>query len=159
MTDGFERFYDEHRDRVFRAVYVSGGDRHAAEDAVSEAFTKACVNWRKLQGHPSKIAWVTRTALNAHRSSWRRGRRTRVGHVPDRVTLFTEPMDPQLFESVLRLPERQRQVIGLRLLLDLSTEETAGVLGIAPGTVTAHLSRAVSSLRASLLQEAQNDGS
>jgi RNA polymerase sigma factor (sigma-70 family) len=46
-----------------------------------------------------------------------------------------------------RLPVRQREVITLRLLLDLDTETTAKVLGIAPGTVTAHLSRAVSTLR------------
>ena len=34
-----------------------------------------------------------------------------------------------------------------RVFLDLDTKTTAGVLGIAPGTVTAHLSRAVTTLR------------
>jgi len=53
----------------------------------------------------------------------------------------------------MALPERQRQVIGLRLLLDLSTEQTAEALGVAPGTVTAHLHRALSSLRRQLTQE------
>ena len=33
---------------------------------------------------------------------------------------------------------------------DLSTEQTAAVLGIAPGTVTAYLHRSVAALRASL---------
>ena len=48
------------------------------------------------------------------------------------------------------LPSRQREVITLRLLLDLDTETTAKVLGIAPGTVTAHLSRAIRALRRGL---------
>jgi DNA-directed RNA polymerase specialized sigma24 family protein len=43
--------------------------------------------------------------------------------------------------ALRRLPEQQRQVIALRLFLDLDTAGTAEVLGIAPGTVTAHLAR------------------
>jgi DNA-directed RNA polymerase specialized sigma24 family protein len=46
-------------------------------------------------------------------------------------------------------------VISLRAFLDLDTQATAEVLGIAPGTVTAHLSRAVTALR---LEPAVRDG-
>jgi DNA-directed RNA polymerase specialized sigma24 family protein len=49
--------------------------------------------------------------------------------------------------ALLRLPVRQRQVVALRLFLDLDTGATAEVLGIAPGTVTAHLARAIAALR------------
>jgi DNA-directed RNA polymerase specialized sigma24 family protein len=38
----------------------------------------------------------------------------------------------------------------LRFLCDFSTEEPASVLGIAPGTVTAHVHRSVATLRAAL---------
>jgi predicted RNA polymerase sigma factor len=40
-----------------------------------------------------------------------------------------------------------RQVVALRLFLDLDVARTAETLGIAPGTVTAHLSRAIATLR------------
>jgi RNA polymerase sigma factor (sigma-70 family) len=53
--------------------------------------------------------------------------------------------------ALSRLPERQRQVVALRLFLDLDTERTARVLGIAPGTVQAHLGRAMASLRSVLI--------
>jgi RNA polymerase sigma-70 factor (ECF subfamily) len=49
-----------------------------------------------------------------------------------------------------RLSPRQREVIVLRVLLDLDTHSTAIVLGIAPGTVTAHLSRAADALQREL---------
>jgi RNA polymerase sigma-70 factor (ECF subfamily) len=49
--------------------------------------------------------------------------------------------------AVLRLPLRQRQVIACRLFLDLDTAQTAQTIGIAPGTVTAHLSSAIATLR------------
>jgi RNA polymerase sigma factor (sigma-70 family) len=53
--------------------------------------------------------------------------------------------------ALMRLPARQRQVIALRLFLDLDTRQTAQVLGIAPGTVKEHLGRALASLRDDLV--------
>jgi DNA-directed RNA polymerase specialized sigma24 family protein len=57
------------------------------------------------------------------------------------------PVDPGIMAALLRLPARQRQVVALRLFLDLDTAGTAQVLGIAPGTVQAHLGRAMAALR------------
>jgi DNA-directed RNA polymerase specialized sigma24 family protein len=90
--------------------------------------------------------------LNLARSSWRRRKRTRLGDVPEGWYVRDEPIDPTLINAVLGLPERQRQVIGLRILLDLSTDQTAQILRIAPGTVTAHLHRALTALRSELVQ-------
>ena len=59
--------------------------------------------------------------------------------------------------ALLRLPARQRQVVALRLFLDLDTERTAQVLGIAPGTVQAHLGRAMASLRDDLIPTCQEE--
>jgi RNA polymerase sigma-70 factor (ECF subfamily) len=53
----------------------------------------------------------------------------------------------------MRLPARQRQVVALRLVLDLDTGRTAQVLGIAPGTVMAHMGRAMAALRGDLMPE------
>jgi DNA-directed RNA polymerase specialized sigma24 family protein len=61
--------------------------------------------------------------------------------------------------SLLRLPARQRQVVALRLFLDLDTAGTAQVLGIAPGTVQAHLGRALATLRDDLIPTRQENPS
>ena len=52
-----------------------------------------------------------------------------------------------MLNALRRLPARQREVIVLRVFLDLDIETTARYLAIAPGTVRAHLSRAVTALR------------
>jgi DNA-directed RNA polymerase specialized sigma24 family protein len=52
--------------------------------------------------------------------------------------------------ALLRLPARQRQVVALRLFLDLDTGCAAEVLGVAPSTVKAHLARALAALRTDL---------
>ena len=57
------------------------------------------------------------------------------------------PIDPRLLEALQALPERQRQVIALRVLLGLSGEQTASELGITSGSVGTHLHRALAALR------------
>jgi hypothetical protein len=52
-----------------------------------------------------------------------------------------------------QLPQRQREVIVFQVFLDLDTEATAQALGMVRGTVTAHLSRAVATLRSCLVTE------
>ena len=66
-------------------------------------------------------------------------------------------VDPQIMAALMRLPARQRQVVALRLILDLDTAASAEVLGIAPGTVMAHLGRAMTALRHDLQPELQQE--
>ena len=68
-------------------------------------------------------------------------------------------VDPRIMAALLRLPARQRQVVALRLFLDLDTAGTARVLGIAPGTVQAHLGRAMAALRDDLIPTRQENPS
>jgi RNA polymerase sigma factor (sigma-70 family) len=49
--------------------------------------------------------------------------------------------------ALRRLPVRQRQVIALRLLLDLDTATTSEMLGMSNGTVDTHLHRGITALR------------
>jgi RNA polymerase sigma-70 factor (sigma-E family) len=143
----FSEFYTSVKDDCLRIVLVSVGDRQLAEDLVAEAFTRAWAAWRKVRVHPVPHAWVVRTALNAHVSWWRRRRReVPLDEMPD--TFAGAPAtDDSLAAAIRALPPRQREVLALRVLCDLDTDETARLLGIAPGTVGAHLHRALATLR------------
>ena len=145
----FAEFYSSASDDCLRVVLATVRDRQTAEDLVAEAFARAWASWRKVSKHPAPRAWVVRTALNAHRSWWRRRQREiTVAEVDVAVTQPpAEPADGRLMAAVLRLPLRQRQVIACRLFLDLDTAQTAQTIGIAPGTVTAHLARGIAVLR------------
>jgi RNA polymerase sigma-70 factor (sigma-E family) len=150
----FADFYATARDDCLRAVYSSVGDRQEAEELVAEAFARAWARWATVSRHPAPRAWVVRTALHVRVSWWRRRRREVAipGAAPDVASDgdLGGGVDRELMAVVLRLPGRQRQVVALRLFLDLDTAQTADVLGIAPGTVTAHLARAVATLRQEL---------
>ena len=154
MNDDFEVFYSARKDAVLRAVLAATGDRARAEDAVAEAFTQAYARWDRVRRHANPTAWVMRVALNSHRSWWRRTHREFPGEPPDRA-LPGPAQDGQLLDDQLRglvaqLPGRQRTVLALRVLADLSAEEVGELLGIAPATVHVHLHRAVGALRARL---------
>ncbi len=69
---------------------------------------------------------------------------------PADPALTDSPLDPRIMAALTRLPARQRQVVTLRLLLDLDTSCTAEVLGISPSAVKAHLARAIATLRSDL---------
>jgi RNA polymerase sigma-70 factor (ECF subfamily) len=150
----FAAFYAGARGDCLRAVTASLGSRQAAEEVVAEAFARAWARWSQVAELSSPQAWVVRTALNMHVSWWRRWRREVL--TPDRHVQHghhdaqTAMPDPRMMAALLSLPLRQRQVIALRVFLDLDSKTTARTLGIAPGTVTAHLARGTRALRAHL---------
>jgi RNA polymerase sigma factor (sigma-70 family) len=156
----FAEFYKASWDPCLRAVTATIVDSRLAEDLVAEAFAKAWVSWREVRSHPAPRAWVVRTALNTGVSWWRRRRREvallsqenagQGGGQGQELAGSFEPgdgMDAVLLSAVRRLPAREREVVALRVFLDLDTETTAKHLGIAAGTVRAHLSRAMAALR------------
>ena len=148
----FAEFYAAARDDCLRIVLISVGDRQLAEDLVADAFTKAWMSWRKVRQHPARQAWIVRTALNAHVSWWRRRHREQplASHGETAATPQHPGLDSSLVAALRRLPVRQRQVIALRVLLDLDTATTAQMLGMPGGTVASHLHRGLAALRREL---------
>ena len=148
----FVTFYRSAKDPCYRALCATVADPNEADDLLAEAFSRAWAHWRTVRTHPVPEAWIVRTALNLHRDRWRRSRRVVIARPtdPTAVAPIDEFVDPALLAAIRALPERQREVVALRVLLDLSVEQTAAELDIAPGTVTTHLRRALATLRAQL---------
>lgn len=147
----FAQFYEATKTPVLRAVLLArGGDRHAAEDAVAEAYERAFLRWHKLAHHPNPTAWVIRAAINRRISAWHRWRRE-PKPMPTPIAA-PEPIDPSLMRLIRQLPKGQREVLALRVLLDFSTEQTAEALGVKEGTVKTQLHRALHELRAHLIR-------
>ena len=145
----FAEFFRGSWEPCLRAVVAVVGSPQSAEDQVAEAFAKAWVSWRKVRRHPAPRAWVVRTALNTGASWWRRRRRELplADHDVTALGDLGDGLDTTLLTALWRLPPRQREVIALRIFLDLDTDTIARQLGIEAGTVRMHLSRGVTALR------------
>jgi RNA polymerase sigma-70 factor (ECF subfamily) len=159
----FEAFYAAAKDDCLRTVFACTGDLHRAEDLVAEAFARAWASWGRVAQHPAPRAWIVRTALNQGVSVWRRRRRELpladlTGWEPA-VDAVQQGIEWDLNAAVLALPPRQRQVVALRVFLDLDTAATARALGIAQGTVRALLSQAMAALRTAIDTPGQRERS
>ena len=163
QPEDFAAFYATTRDGCLRAICATVGDPALAEELVAEAFSRAFAHWRKLRKHPSPQAWVIRVALNTHVTWWRKRRREVAWDMGDPAhDRATREGDQQLLDdptlaALLALPQRQREVIALRVFLDLDNHYTAQALGISPRTVSTHLARATAALRTALAGELEQD--
>ena len=127
------------------------GSRHEAEDLVQSALTSAFPRWERLRPEDA-LAYVRRSIVNANVSRWRRTRRlVSVPDVPERSTedgAAASDAHLTLLPLIRDLPPRQRAVVVLRYLCDLSDPDIAETLGISPGTVRSQAFRALAALRA-----------
>jgi RNA polymerase sigma factor (sigma-70 family) len=105
---------------------------------------------------------VANEARNRRRSSGRRAaRELRVA--VDRVapaaetTVVAAEQRVALLAAVDALPDKLRDAVACRHLLDLSEAETADVLGVPVGTVKSRLARGLERLRASMELEVERD--
>lgn len=128
-----------------------------AEELVQEAFVRALAGWARLDDRVDPLPYVRRTVVNLARDSLRRRRTARRAPAP--VLAVVEPADAavvldedqrELAVALRLLPERQRECVVLRYLLDLSTADAAATLGISAGSVKTHLSRGLAALEAAL---------
>ena len=131
---------------------------------MQEALIRAWMRSERGEQLGSLPAWVAAVALNLTRSGWRRtmSERRAWRRSPERSAWAAAPSEDHLDVSraLEALPRRQREVAVLRYVLEMSTAEVAGALGIAEGTVKSSLARARTQLVAALAlhdTEVRND--
>jgi RNA polymerase sigma-70 factor (sigma-E family) len=154
MTDDadFTEFVRANSRALLRTAFRLTGDRGLAEDLLQTALTTTYLRWSRIE-HRAALPYTRRVLVNTATSWWRRmawrSERPR-GDVPDLVVeVITDALDDRatVIAAVRRLPPRQRAVIALRFLEDLSEAETARLLGCSPGTVKSQSHRALAKLR------------
>jgi RNA polymerase sigma-70 factor (ECF subfamily) len=153
-SEPFEAFYRARGDQVYRALTVTLGDPVLAREATDEAMLRAYARWADVRDYGNPAGWVYKVGLNWATSWWRKVRRERTG-VTDQ-TAPSAPPDPAAIAArvaMAALPPAYRAVVVCRVLLDLSTADTAQVLGIAEGTVKSRLSRGLDALRTALSED------
>jgi RNA polymerase sigma factor (sigma-70 family) len=95
---------------------------------------------------------VVRVSSNLAIDRWRKAKRARGGHAAEPV-FDPDPERIDLYRALEALPRRQRDVMVLRHLADLSEADVAELLGCSVGTVKSNASRARAALRAVLTIE------
>lgn len=156
----------EFRPRIFRYVLARLGDESASEDITQEtciAVVKALPSFESRGVRFSSFVFAV--ANNKIVDSWRaagRAPRTTTDEVlRDRPEAAPGPEDlavlasevRRLVEPLARLSERERNIILMRVVAQLSAEEVGEALEMSPGAVRVTQHRALKALRNHLGKE------
>lgn len=145
-------WFAEYGDAVLRMCYVYLRDSALAEDAMQDTFIKAWRGMKGLRGDSSPKTLIMRIAMNTckdyRRTAWFR-------HVDRAASAEDMPLARQtvsdesrmLFDELIGLPEKLKQVVLLYHYQNMTLEETAKALGISRAAVSGRLQKAYALLR------------
>jgi RNA polymerase sigma-70 factor, ECF subfamily len=175
--NAFAEIVNHHREKVFSIAHGVLRNRADAEEITQDTFIRAHRGLAKFRGDSSLATWLHHVTVNLARNRyWYFHRRRRHATLSldcplseDSSATFSDLMpsaEPQPSREVMtgeftalvttcmeKLPAPQREILGMRNVLNQSYDEIANALGIEVGTVKSRIARARGQLR-SLMAEA-----
>lgn len=156
-----EELYARHFGRAVAVATLLTGDRFLAEDLAQDCFIRAAARLGRTDRELRFEAYLQRAVVNACRSRFRRSAVER-SYLARHRDVSAGGADHQeenadrdvMWAAIESLPYRQRAAIVLRYYEDLSEVQTGEVLRCSPRAVNALVSRALSTLRLQIQEEA-----
>ena len=155
MRQSLEELIELHQKSLYAAAFSVCRNIDDANDAVQDTFIQYYTSKKQFHDGEHRKAWLLRVAINRAKdisgSFWKRNRisiEDCMNELP-----FEDQEEHALFEEVMKLPEKYREVIHLYYYEDLSAREIARILRITEGSVKMRLSRGRSFLRDVLKEE------
>ncbi len=165
-TTAFEELVNRYEHKIFRLAQNITQNREDAEDVMQEAFLKSFSNLDRFQGNSRFYTWLVRIAVNEALMKLRKRRPNQVsldepvetaedsmpreiedwGPSPEQRYAQTQ-LQEILSGAIAELDPAFRIVFLLRDVEELSTEETAELLGLSVPAVKSRLLRARLRLR------------
>ena len=148
----FARAAEEHLEDVLAYLAYLTRDRALAEELTGEAFERALRLWGRYDPRKGSVkTWLCQvartTALDHFRAEKRRRRREAayaLGEAPGSSQApLADGLSPELERALAKLSAAEREVIALRVLLELDGPAAARVLGISATACSTRLSRAL----------------
>jgi len=166
-AEEFAGVVSTYRPQIFRFLLASTRDLDLAETLTQDCFLKAQLYWGQFRGDSTAMTWLMRIAINLQKDHWR-NRRLRFwrltqtnsvdldeasewlpsGERSAEQQLLAREQVKLVWKIVETLSGRQRTVFLLRYVEDMELSQIALSTGLREGTVKAHLSRALTKVRA-----------
>jgi RNA polymerase sigma-70 factor (sigma-E family) len=149
--DDYVAFVQPRMPQLRRAAYLLCGDWWRGDDLVQRALTDAYVHWGRVRRADSPDAYL-RTILvhrfiDEQRAGWSRVKLVEATPEPGGDGGVDPAVGVDLRTALARLPVRQRAVLVLRFLCDMSVEQTAEAMNCSTGTVKSQTFAALASMR------------
>lgn len=149
-TSGFDAVYDKYFDMVFRICLVFfQGAKADAEDAVQTVFMKYLEAQNLPETEEHTKAWLIVTAQNTCKSMLRRHHR-RDAPIDSAADIGTPFEYRDMYDAVMRLPDKERMAVFLSLFEGYTAAETAKFMGCRENAVYQYIHRARKKLKKEL---------
>jgi RNA polymerase sigma-70 factor (ECF subfamily) len=161
-TELCRAWYETYGPPIYRYLRFHLPSADLAEEVTSETFYRAVRAAERFDpGKGDARLWLFRIARNALRDHQRRDRLRRhlsIGRMRDleadapspEERLLWEERVAELLEAIAELPDRDRELIGLRYGSEMEPAEIGALLGLADSVVRTRLWRALKRLRTAL---------
>ena len=160
--DRIERWFQQYGNDVYNYIaYFTG--RRDVEDLVQEVFTKALHALSGYEGRAQPKTWLLTIARHAAIDSMRKqkmmdwfpekvmGFLISKERTPERALVLKEQLQ-EVYQAMNQLKRTYREVLILRLIEGISTEETAEILGWSEAKVSTTLHRAIKEMQKQMLK-------
>lgn len=161
----FEDLYYKYRQHMYIIAFQIIKDRHLAEDVVSDTFIKIAqkIDFVASLSEKRQQDYISIMVRNQAIDMYRKKHKVQEEALDEAITdLHLQSSDEALMErighaylvaAIDKLPDLYKDVLKLRCLYQMSTEETAQILRISPNSVNQRLFRAKSKLMSILKEE------
>lgn len=156
-----EVLIEKYKNNIYAVAFNICKNKYDAEDVVQDTFIQYLSHKKDFQSEQHIRAWIIRVAINKAKNKNNLFFRRNSLPLEDYMETLTFESDEshELFEAVMKLPEKYRIVIHLFYYEDYSVQEIADILKITQTNVKVRLSRGRLSLRKTLKEAWSNDES
>ena len=156
-----EVMIEKYKNNMYAVAFNICKNKYDAEDVVQDTFIQYLSHKKDFQSEQHIRAWIIRVAINKAKNKNNLFFRRNSLPLEDYMETLTFESDEshELFEAVMKLPEKYRIVIHLFYYEDYSVQEIADILKITQTNVKVRLSRGRLSLRKTLKEAWNNDES
>ena len=159
MREPVQELIGLYQNNLYAAAFSICKNAQDAEDVVQETFIQYHMNKNQFESQQHIRAWLIRVAINkaknVNHTFWRKNKVPLEEYME--TLAFETPKSQNLFETVMKLPEKYRTAIHLFYYEDYGVKEIAGILRISESNVKTRLSRGRKLLKESLQEEWDHD--
>ena len=166
--EDFEEIYVRYQPKIYSFLYRLGGDAQVAEELTQETFYRAFVSFQKYKGNSSIFTWLAAIAKYTYFGYLKKEKQSREviqldnvvdffmeqeGHDTAENLMLRREVTDKVREVLLELPQKNLEVVALRIYAELSFKQVAEAMGISESSAKVLYFRAKTMLKEKLEHE------
>ena len=141
MRQPVQQLIERYQNSLYAAAFNTCQNQMDAEDVVQETFVQYYTSRKEFESEQHIRAWLLRVVINKarniNRTFWKKNKCSLEDYIE--TLTFPNSQSRDLFEEVMKLPDKYRIVIHLFYYEDYSVREIADILKLSESNVKVRL--------------------